>query len=146
MISRPEGYTSGACPTGGVAGACPIRCFGLSIPAMLSSPRSPHPGLRDARPELPPSSSAIHVWTVGAIGVTTLAEMTRATLAHSGRPLIALSGSPLLYLALIASPILRPLTGLDPSSAQALHTPSALGWPLAFPGIAVRYGKRHIRA
>lgn len=93
-----------------------------------------------------PASPALHLWTIGAVGVTTLAVMTRATLAHSGGPLVALPGSTLLYLSLCAAALLRPLSGLLPELTLPLQTVAALGWIIAFGGMAVLYGHRHLRA
>ncbi|WP_068114924.1 NnrS family protein [Tropicimonas marinistellae] len=92
------------------------------------------------------TSPALHLWTVGAVGVTTLAVMTRATLAHSGGPLVALPGSQFLYLCLVAAAVLRATAGIFPDFTLAMQFLAAIGWIVAFGGIALLYAHRHLRS
>ena len=63
-----------------------------------------------------------HIWMAGAIGVMTLAVMTRATLGHTGHALTAGIGTTGVYLAVIASVLLRLLGGVLPDlGVVALH-------------------------
>lgn len=86
---------------------------------------------------------ALHLWTVGAVGLMTLAVMTRATLAHSGGALTVGSGATALYLAVAFAAVARPLSGLaaDPLPLQTL---AALAWIAGFVGFVVLYGPRHL--
>ena len=81
-----------------------------------------------------------HIWMAGAIGVMTLAVMTRATLGHTGHALTAGIGTTGIYLAVIASVLLRLLGGVLPEWAWLLYTVSAILWCSAFAGFAVLYG------
>jgi uncharacterized protein involved in response to NO len=85
--------------------------------------------------------AAQHLWMAGAIGLMTLAVMTRATLGHSGQPLSAGPGTVAIYLALVASVILRLAAGLWPEQAQLLLDLAGLGWIGAFGGFALLYGR-----
>lgn len=85
--------------------------------------------------------AAQHLWMAGAIGLMTLAVMTRATLGHSGQPLSAGPGTVAIYLALVASVILRLAAGLWPEQAQLLLDLAGLGWIAAFGGFALLYGR-----
>ena len=86
-----------------------------------------------------------HIWMAGAIGVMTLAVMTlavmtRATLGHTGHALTAGAGTTGVYLAVIASVLVRLLGGVLPEWAWLLYTVSAILWCSAFAGFAVLYG------
>ena len=81
-----------------------------------------------------------HIWMAGAIGVMTLAVMTRATLGHTGHALTAGAGTTGVYLAVIASVLVRLLGGVLPEWAWLLYTVSAILWCFAFAGFAVLYG------
>jgi uncharacterized protein involved in response to NO len=58
--------------------------------------------------------SALHVFTVGAIGLMTLAVMSRATRGHTGLPLTASPVTALSYLMILVAAIARPLAGFVP--------------------------------
>jgi uncharacterized protein involved in response to NO len=76
--------------------------------------------------------SALHVLTVGAIGVMTFAVMTRASLGHTGRPLTASPNISLAYLALFIAAIVRPFAELLPASYHLLLAIAGGGWIVAF--------------
>lgn len=86
-------------------------------------------------------AAAQHLWMAGAIGVMTLAVMTRAALGHTGRPLAAGAGTTALYLLVIASVVVRFLSGVQPHWAPSLWTVSAILWTLGFAGFAIVYGR-----
>ncbi len=77
-------------------------------------------------------ASALHVLTVGAIGLMTLAVMTRASLGHTGRPLKATLVTSLAYLALALSAVLRPFAELLQSQYHLLLELSGACWLIAF--------------
>ena len=85
-------------------------------------------------------TSALHVLTVGAIGVMTLAVMTRATLGHTGRRLAASKPTLAAYLALLAAALVRPTAEMAPDLFQTLAALSAAGWIAAFGLFLVEYG------
>jgi uncharacterized protein involved in response to NO len=76
--------------------------------------------------------SALHLLTVGVIGLMTLAVMTRAARGHTGRPLAASLVTTASYLCLIATAVLRPLADLVPEFYHPLLTLSAMGWLAAY--------------
>lgn len=85
-------------------------------------------------------ASALHVLTVGAIGVMTLAVMTRASLGHTGRPLTASTSTGIAYLALVLAAVLRPFAELIPAQYHLLLSLGALGWLAAFGIFVAEYG------
>jgi uncharacterized protein involved in response to NO len=76
--------------------------------------------------------SALHVLTVGAIGVMTFAVMTRASLGHAGRRLTASLGTSIAYLALILSAVIRPFAELAVSHYHLLLSLAGVAWLTAF--------------
>lgn len=84
--------------------------------------------------------AALHVFTVGAIGVMTLAMMTRATRGHTGQPLAASRLTSISYLALLTAAVLRPMTSLWPAMHLELLTLSGVCWMLAFSLYVIEYG------
>jgi uncharacterized protein involved in response to NO len=76
--------------------------------------------------------SALHLLTVGAIGMTTLAVMTRASRGHTGRALTASPVTATAYLCLLVAAVLRPLAELAPDFYQHILAFSAVGWITAF--------------
>ncbi len=85
-------------------------------------------------------AAALHVFTVGAIGVMTLAIMSRATRGHTGLPLEASRLTAVSYAALILAALLRPLTSVWPELASELLSASGLCWIIAFGLYVVEYG------
>lgn len=84
--------------------------------------------------------AALHVFTVGAIGVMTLAIMSRATRGHTGLPLAASRLTTLSYLALLAATLLRPLSSIWPNLATGLLSATGLCWIAAFALYVAEYG------
>lgn len=84
--------------------------------------------------------AALHVFTVGAIGVMTLAIMTRATRGHTGLPLAASRITATSYAALIAATLLRPLASAWPDYYTELLSAAGLCWIVAFALYVFEYG------
>jgi uncharacterized protein involved in response to NO len=76
--------------------------------------------------------SALHVLTVGVIGLMTVAVMTRATRGHTGRPLRASRVTTASYLCLLATAVLRPIAELAPDYSHPILVLSAVGWIAAY--------------
>jgi uncharacterized protein involved in response to NO len=89
-------------------------------------------------PGLLGTSSALHAWTAGLVGVMTLAVMTRASLGHSGRALTAGPGTTAIYACAVLAAVARVADGLAGAPAVLLHL-SAVLWIIAFGGFAVLY-------
>lgn len=87
-----------------------------------------------------PRSAGIHAWTAGATGTMILAVTTRASLGHTGRMLVASPAVQWIYLAVIASALLRILSPLVPEWNLALLMVSGLAWSAGFFGFALAYG------
>lgn len=84
-------------------------------------------------------ASALHVFTVGAIGLMTLAIMSRATRGHTGLPLTAPAMTAASYGLLIAGAILRPAATLVADHYMTLVSVSGLCWMAAFALYLVEY-------
>lgn len=97
-------------------GFVPLGFFGIALVPL---------GLLDA-------ASALHLFTVGAIGMMTLAIMSRATRGHTGLPLTAPLSTAISYGFLGMGAILRPLAPLLPDHYLALVSASGLCWMAAF--------------
>ena len=95
-------------------------------------------------PAIIPSSSAIHAWTAGAIGVMTLAVMTRASLGHTGAALTASPALVAIYAAAALGALARLASGFGIAYEPMLHVAS-LGWITAFGGFVVVFGPRLLR-
>ncbi|WP_299560389.1 NnrS family protein [uncultured Sulfitobacter sp.] len=102
-------------------------------------------GLAILVPSFISQASALHVWTVGAIGLMTVAVMTRATKGHVGRPLVAGRPTVAIYLVLIGSVISRPAADLVPQMRDVFLTVSATLWIACFAGFVVVYGPMLLR-
>jgi uncharacterized protein involved in response to NO len=99
-----------------------IACVGLAALGIVSAP------------------SALHVLTVGAIGIMTFAVMTRAGLGHTGRALTASPMVSLAYLALVLAATIRPFAELLPGHYHLLLEIAGGAWILAFVLFIVEYG------
>ena len=84
--------------------------------------------------------SALHVLTVGAIGVMTFAVMTRASLGHTGRSLTASLSTSIAYLALIVAAVVRPFAELLPEAYHLLLELAGGAWIVAFALFVIEYG------
>ncbi len=102
-------------------------------------------GLAILFPQTLAAAPALHVWTIGAIGLMTLAVMTRATLGHTGQALAASTGTFTLYSMMIASTLTRVGAGFWPDAASVLLSLSAFFWMGAFLGFAFLYGPLLLR-
>jgi len=84
--------------------------------------------------------AALHVFTVGVIGVMTLAIMTRATRGHTGLPLAASPTTIASYAALLIAAVSRPMTSFWPAAHMELLTVAGMGWIFAFGLYVFEYG------
>lgn len=91
------------------------------------------------------ATAALHVFTVGTIGVMTLAIMSRATRGHTGLPLAATGMTTTSYAALIAAALLRPLASVWPDFATELLSATGLCWIIAFALYVIEYGPVLVR-
>lgn len=82
------------------------------------------PGLKD--------SAWLHTLGTGAMAVMILGVMTRVALGHSGRPLVLPTGAVWIYALILASALIRLLTGLDWLPWASGLALSALAWIGAF--------------
>lgn len=87
-------------------------------------------------------TAALHLLTIGAVGLTTLAVMTRATLGHSGGALSVGRGTAVLYLLIAGAAVLRPLAGV--TGLVVLQDLAALAWIIGFMGFVATYGARQL--
>ncbi len=82
------------------------------------------------------SSSALHAFTMGAIGSTILAVITRVGLGHTGRPLQASRATVIAYwifMLAVAIRVLGPVVGPQTSTSYLrILELSASGWILTF--------------
>ncbi len=85
-------------------------------------------------------ASALHVLTVGAIGLMTLGIMTRASRGHTGRPLTASTVTSIAYLALALAAVVRPFAELLPEQYHLLLGLSGTAWLAAFGLFVAEYG------
>lgn len=99
-----------------------LICVGLSEIGLLSGP------------------SALHVLTVGAVGLMTFSVMTRASLGHTGRPLTASASVSAAYLALTLSAIIRPFAEAIPEHYHLLLAIAGGAWLVAFSLFLAEYG------
>jgi uncharacterized protein involved in response to NO len=85
-------------------------------------------------------ASALHVLTVGGIGLMTFAVMARATLGHTGRqlraPVLTIAGFGSLLLAALT----RPAAELFPDAYHSILVVSASAWVAAFVLFLVQHG------
>lgn len=77
-------------------------------------------------------ASALHVLTVGAIGLTTFAVMARASRGHTGRPLAASTTTTLAYTFLLMAAVTRPLAEAIPQAYHPVLLSTGLLWLAAF--------------
>ena len=91
-------------------------------------------------PDLLSTPAAKHLWLAGAIGTMTLAVMTRATLGHTGHALHADEATIAIFVAIIASALLRFAAGFWPG--HVLFDLAGISWCLAFFGFAAAYGAK----
>ncbi len=86
-------------------------------------------------------ASALHLLTVGGIGIMTLAVMTRATLGHTGRVLTASTTTSISYLALLVAAVVRPFAEMLPEHYHPILAFSGTCWLLAFVLFSLEHGK-----
>ncbi|GAA2876441.1 uncharacterized protein involved in response to NO [Aminobacter niigataensis] len=95
-------------------------------------------------PEVVAPPAGLHAFGTGAIGAMTLAVMSRATLGHTGHALHAGNATCMVFVAVVASAILRIAYAFLPGMTPLLHV-SAAAWTLAFLGYAAVYGGMLLR-
>jgi uncharacterized protein involved in response to NO len=76
--------------------------------------------------------SALHLLTVGAIGIMTLAVMTRATMGHTGRPIQASKVTVAAFVAIVIAAAIRPVADLLPHQYIPLLAISGSAWIIAY--------------
>lgn len=84
--------------------------------------------------------AALHVWSVGGIGMMTLVVMARSTRGHTGMPLVASRVTVASHFTLLAAALLRPMTSVWPEMTTALLAATGLFWTLAFALYLLEYG------
>ncbi|MEY8880778.1 NnrS family protein [Donghicola sp. XS_ASV15] len=92
-----------------------------------------------------PQSAALHLWTIGGLGLMTLGVMTRATLGHSGGVLSVGAGTAALYLAVALAALLRPISSFV-AATSAFQVLAGIAWIIGFAGFVLLFGPRHIGA
>lgn len=85
------------------------------------------------------AASALHVFTVGAIGLMTLAIMSRATRGHTGLPLTAPLLTATSYAILVVAALLRPAAMSFPEHAMLIISISGACWIGAFALYVMEY-------
>ncbi len=85
------------------------------------------------------AASALHIFTVGAIGLMTLAIMSRATRGHTGMPLTAPPVTAASYSLLVAGAVLRPSATFLPDQYLTLVSLGGLCWMAAFALYLIEY-------
>ena len=90
-------------------------------------------------------ASALHVLTVGVIGLMTLAVMSRATRGHTGRPLVASPTTTISYLLLLLAAVLRPFAELIGTHYHTLLMLGGTAWLLAFALFVVEHAPMLLR-
>jgi uncharacterized protein involved in response to NO len=91
-------------------------------------------------------ASALHVLTVGVIGVTTLAVMARASRGHTGRALTASAPTSVAFACLSIAAILRPMAEVLPNLYHPLLTLSGICWLAAFGLFVVEHAPILVKA
>lgn len=90
-------------------------------------------------------TSALHAWTVGAIGLMTLAVMTRATRGHTGRVLTASTFTVAIYGAMIVATLLRLGAAVAPEAYGIMLEAAGFAWIAAFALFLLEYGPMLIK-
>lgn len=80
-----------------------------------------------------------HALGVGGIGILLLGVMTRVSMGHTGRPLKLVRFGLMIYLAIIASAVIRVLAAARIIDYQVGLTTAALFWVLAFGLFVILY-------
>lgn len=84
-------------------------------------------------------AAALHVMTVGVIGVSTMAVMTRASRGHTGRRLEASWATSTAYVCLIFAAAVRPAAEMLPELYHPILEISGGAWMLAFSLYLIEY-------
>lgn len=77
-------------------------------------------------------TTALHAWTVGAVGLMTLAVMTRATRGHTGHDLTASIWTVAAYAAMTAAAVLRIGAGVFPQGYMVMLEAAGVAWIAAY--------------
>ncbi len=89
--------------------------------------------------------SAIHAWTVGAIGSTTLAVMTRASLGHAGLPLQDSALLTSIYLAINLAALCRVIAIYGGADFGTFINVAGLLWCVAFGVFIIKFSPIYLR-
>lgn len=101
-------------------------------------------GLSVLRPDLVPTTGALHVWMAGAIGLTTLGVMTRVSLSDTGRPPRITERTMTIYAIVILAVVLRFLSAVSAHMLLLLKA-AAVAWIIAFTLFVIVYGPLLVR-
>jgi len=96
-------------------------------------------------PEIVPTSSALHAWTTGAMGLMTLAIMTRATLGHTGHDVLSTPTTVAIYGAMLVAALARMAAPLMPAIYYRALMIAGVGWFTAFGIFLLIYGPMLLR-
>ncbi|UTW58346.1 NnrS family protein [Kordiimonas sp. SCSIO 12603] len=88
-------------------------------------------------------TTALHAWTIGAMGSTTLAVMTRATLGHANLPLTDSAVLTAIYTAVNLAAALRIMAAFMYDHYDMLIRASGGMWLLAFGLFVLKFGPIH---
>ena len=100
--------------------------YGLAVLGFLAA--AGHAGW----PDWLPLAAVVHIWAVGAVGMTTAAMMTRATLGHTGQALRADGWMAGMYGGLLAALLARVGMALWPDNSAWLLWLAVGCWCAAF--------------
>jgi uncharacterized protein involved in response to NO len=96
-------------------------------------------------PEIVPTSSALHAWTTGAMGLMTLAIMTRATLGHTGHDVLSTPATVAIYGAMLVAALARMTAPLMPAIYYRALMTAGVSWFTAFGIFLLIYGPMLLR-
>lgn len=90
--------------------------------------------------------AALHILTVGVVGLTTLAVMTRITRGHTGRPLTASPTTTFSYACLGVAALARPLAEVIPEHYHLTLAVSGIAWMAAYGLFTAEHAPMLLRA
>lgn len=94
-----------------------------------------------------PAALAVHVWTLGGIGMFTVGMMARVALGHTGRNIEVLSWMPLAFTLTLLATLARVVLPMAyPSMLDVSIVLSATCWIIAFVIVGLRYTSILLRA
>ncbi len=94
---------------------------------------------------LMPAASALHVLTLGGVGLMTMGVMARATRGHTGHPLKATKLTVAAYACLVGATLLRPAAEMLPGANSLLLTLAGAAWIIGFGLFLAEYAPMLLR-